>query len=204
MVNLVQGEIKLLVPGEADFLEAARYLGYAKVQPPEEEVLSLIKECSNQMLEVLTPRAVYEIFELKNDGTEISFADVKIKSKNLCVNLKDCSRVAIFASTIGPKPDALIRKYQMMDTVKAAVFQAVGAMYIEKFVEYVNGLIKEEAKKLGKDTKPRYSPGYGDVGLEVQKDFFRLLPCTKIGLTLMDTLIMSPEKSVTAFVGIKD
>ena len=51
--------------------------------------------------------------------------------------------------------------------------------------------------------RPRFSPGYGDVSLEVQKDFFRLLPCQRIGLTLMDTLIMSPEKSVTAFIGIK-
>ena len=42
----------------------------------------------------------------------------------------------------------------------------------------------------------------GNVELSVQKEFFRLLPCTRIGLTLMDTLIMSPEKSVTAFIGV--
>ena len=70
------------------------------------------------------------------------------------------------------------------------------------FVDFLNEKINEEAVAAGKKARPRFSPGYGDVDLAVQKDFFRLLPCTRIGLTLMDTLIMSPEKSVTAFVGI--
>ena len=34
--------------------------------------------------------------------------------------------------------------------------------------------------------------------------FFRLLNCTqKIGLTLMDSFIMAPEKSITAFIGLE-
>ena len=39
-----------------------------------------------------------------------------------------------------------------------------------------NDEIKKIAASQGLKTKPRYSPGYGDVSLEVQKDFFRLLP----------------------------
>ena len=79
--------------------------------------------------------------------------------------------------------------------------QACGAMFVESFVDSFNEKINRDYQ--GK-TKPRFSPGYGDVPLTVQKDFFRLLPCQKIGLTLMDNLIMAPEKSVTAFIGIKD
>jgi cobalamin-dependent methionine synthase I len=51
--------------------------------------------------------------------------------------------------------------------------------------------------------RPRYSPGFGDVPLAVQKTFFEILECQKnLALTLNDSLIMSPEKSVTAFVGV--
>ena len=47
------------------------------------------------------------------------------------------------------------------------------------------------------------SPGYGDLALDVQKDIFALLDCERqIGLTLGDSLLMSPGKSVTAFAGI--
>ncbi len=51
--------------------------------------------------------------------------------------------------------------------------------------------------------RPRFSPGYGDLTLLAQKDIFAVLDCGKrIGLTLNDSLLMSPSKSVTAFVGI--
>ena len=66
-----------------------------------------------------------------------------------------------------------------------------------------NQFVKTEIEKNQNNfTRPRFSPGFGDVSLENQKHFFNLLPCSKIGLSLMDTLIMAPEKSVTAFVGI--
>ena len=51
--------------------------------------------------------------------------------------------------------------------------------------------------------KPRFSPGYGDLSLEMQRDIFRVLDCPrKIGLTLNESLLMSPSKSVTAIIGI--
>ena len=53
--------------------------------------------------------------------------------------------------------------------------------------------------------QPRFSPGYGAVPLSVQREFFNLLACEKlIGVCLTDTLLMTPTKSVTAFVGMKD
>ena len=132
----------------------------------------------------------------------ISFADVTLHSKDLSTNLDGCSKVALLAATIGPQVDALIRRNSSLDPVYASILQATGAMFIEEVVDLVNAEIKKIAGSQGLKTKPRYSPGFGDVPLDVQRDFFRLLPCTRIGLTLMDTLIMAPEKSVTAFVGL--
>jgi len=51
--------------------------------------------------------------------------------------------------------------------------------------------------------KPRFSPGYGDLPLETQREIFDVLDCSRrIGLMLNDSLLMSPTKSVTAFVGV--
>ena len=62
----------------------------------------------------------------------------------------------------------------------------------------------KKAKENGYKTHPRFSPGYGDLSLKTQSIFFRLLNCTqKIGLTLMDSFIMAPEKSITAFIGLE-
>ena len=195
-------------PVANDYSEIARYLGYQKVTVPDEQISALIKSAADEMLEVIQPQSVCEKFDLsveydeqKNLGCVI-FSDVKIESKDLARNLRDCSQVVLFAATLGAQCDQLIRRAQVKDQVKAAVFQATGAMYIEKCVDLLNEKIKQDAAAQGKTTRPRFSPGYGDVSLDVQKSFFRLLPCQRIGLTLMDTLIMSPEKSVTAFVGV--
>ena len=197
-----------MTPTERDYSEIARYLGYQKVAVPDEQVSTLIKAAADEMLDVIQPQSVCEKFDLtveydeKKDFGLVAFSDVTIKSKDLARNLRDCSQIVLFAATLGPQCDQLIRRAQVKDQVKAAVFQATGAMYIEKCVDLLNEKIKQDAEEQGKTTRPRYSPGYGDLSLDVQKSFFRLLPCQRIGLTLMDTLVMSPEKSVTAFVGV--
>ena len=197
-----------MFPVARDFSETARYLGYQKVSVPDEQTEVLIKTAADELLDVIKPQAVYEQFDLSVEYDEeagtgmVSFADVRIPSKDLARNLRECNKVVIFASTLGAQCDQEIRRAQIKDPVKAAFLQATGAMYIEKCVDLLNEKIRIEFEGQGHKVRPRFSPGYGDVSLEVQKDFFRLLPCQRIGLTLMDTLIMSPEKSVTAFIGV--
>lgn len=202
MAQILIPNTNLFTPTTADYAEAARYLGYRKISAPDAMIQKLIEECCQELYSIFSPQAVIESFDLNiSENNHIAFSDVSLQSVDLGRNLENCSKVFIFAATIGPKVDACIRKANSTDTVKAAVLQSCGAMFIEKVVDYINDQIKKEAADSGLKTKPRYSPGYGDVPLEIQKDFFRLLPCTRIGLTLMDTLIMSPEKSVTAFIG---
>ncbi len=186
----------------ADFKEVARYLGYSRTVAPDQDVSGLMEKAACEMADVMKPQAVFEIFDLQIEEKSISFADVRLQSRDLGANLKNCKKVALMAATIGPQVDGLIRKYTSIDPVYASILQATGPMYVEELVDLVNAEIKRIAAEEGLKTRPRYSPGYGDVSLEVQRDFFRLLPCTRIGLTLMDTLIMAPEKSVTAFVGL--
>ncbi len=143
--------------------------------------------------------AATEKFEIFN----IRFADLSFNSKNLGINLKNCTKVILFGATIGPLVDQTIRKAQNFGSAQAAVYQATGAMFAEKLTELLNQKIKTDYEKKGFKAHPRYSPGYGDISLQMQRDFFRLLPLEKIGLTLMDSLIMAPEKSVTAFIGLE-
>jgi cobalamin-dependent methionine synthase I len=51
----------------------------------------------------------------------------------------------------------------------------------------------------------RYSPGYGDLPLEMQREIIRALDCGRtIGVTLTESLLMQPSKSVTAVIGMKE
>ncbi|MBR2795256.1 MAG: 5-methyltetrahydrofolate--homocysteine methyltransferase, partial [Solobacterium sp.] len=74
---------------------------------------------------------------------------------------------------------------------------------IECFADEVNEQLCKEAEDNGQSLRPRFSPGYGDLPLDLQKYFSQVLDMPKtIGVRLNDSLLMVPSKSITAFIGI--
>ena len=86
---------------------------------------------------------------------------------------------------------------------KASVLQACAAAAIEACCNMLQQELQSDAARHGFYLRPRFSPGYGDLPLAAQKDFFQAIDCTKrLGITLTDSLLMYPTKSVTAFIGV--
>lgn len=183
--------------------EIYRYLGYTKNASVVENVDAMVDEILENVLEGSRPMVCYKRFSLDfNNGIDFGF--MNIKSKDLAVNLSGCDEAIIFAATIGLYTDIQIKKESILSPARACVYQAVGAAVIEAVCDDFNEWVRCEEAVRGNSLKPRYSPGYGDVSLEVQKDIFRELNCAKMaGITLSDSLHMIPEKSVTAIIGIK-
>ena len=128
------------------------------------------------------------------------FCAFKLESKNLAVAMRGAKSALIFACTIGMGIDRLINKYSEINPSRALVFQALGAERVETFTDV---FLADYEKTRGISLSPRFSAGYGDLPLTAQKNVFDLLdPQKRLGLTLNDSLLMSPSKSVTAFVGI--
>lgn len=169
--------------------EALRYAGCAL---PTEEVSALLEECIAEAKEQLSYKVCYGIFPKNGE----------ITSKALEKNLSGCSKVILFAATVGLPFDRLIMKYGKLSPAKGLIMQAFGAERIEALCDE---FCEDIAKELGAQLKPRFSPGYGDLPLSFQREIFKVLDCPrKIGLSLNESLLMSPSKSVTAIVGIKD
>ena len=183
--------------------EIYRYLGHKQGMGISGEVSAMVEEVLEAVLKNSAPKVCYKRFDVKIED-EIDFGFLQVKSEELARNLAECAETVIFAATIGIFTDRQIQKETILSPAKACVYQAVGATVIEAVCDDFNEwLLQEEAKK-GNILKPRYSPGYGDVALFVQKDICRELETAKhIGITLTDSLLMIPEKSVTAFIGIK-
>ena len=93
----------------------------------------------------------------------------------------------------------IYEKYNKIFQTKAAVCDATASALIESFCDYVNDFIVD-----GKDAAMRFSPGYGDFDLQYQPHILNFLDAhKKIGISLTDSLMMVPTKSVTAIVGIR-
>lgn len=182
--------------GAVDRRETLRYLGYSGgAEIPEE----LLCECEKLILPELSPRAVYEVYGIKREGNTLDLGFTVTDSRDLFRNLEGCERVALFAATVGSGVDRLILKYGRLSPARAAVLQALGSSAAECWCDEVNAVIKQKFK----NTRPRFSCGYGDFPLSAQRDIFAALDVTKrLGITLGDNLFMTPSKSVTAVIGI--
>lgn len=190
--------IKTLTYNHFDFdiLEIKRY---AKIYNTL-EFDDLIKECISEVENKLSYKVCYGVFDVEINDNIVDFGEIVVNSKDLASNLKGANIGVIFASTIGIEIDRFINKYSKISQTKALIFQAIGAERIETLANAFN----KEINLLYGETKPRFSPGYGDFSIEYQREIFKILNCYKnIGLTLNDSLIMSPSKSVTAIIGIK-
>ncbi|MDO4552347.1 MAG: vitamin B12 dependent-methionine synthase activation domain-containing protein [Bacillota bacterium] len=187
-----------------DRKEVWRYSGYSGVPGEEDKALSaLLDEVAAEALPVLAYRICYRSVSLTwQDGMPV--LPFSAPSKDLARCLKNSVEVLFFAATVGLELDRRIERYQRVSPAKALLFQALGAERIEALCDLFCREMGCGAREKGLELTPRFSPGYGDLPIEVQRDLFRLLDCQrKIGLTLNSSLLMSPSKSVTAILGLR-
>lgn len=178
---------------------------YDPADGSSEAITGYIREAIASTETAMLPKACYGRFpiEVKGDG-RILLPYGEVVSHDLTRNLCDCKEIFLFAATIGAEYDRLLRRTRLTSMAKAAILQAAGAAAVESLCDKLNDDLRKAAETGGYKTHPRYSPGYGDYALENQKGIFAVLqPSRYIGLSLMDTLIMAPEKSVTAVIGLE-
>ena len=185
--------------------EVYRYLGYGR-SVPDDDMAKMIDSCIMDVIEVSEPRYIAERFPISESPDEggLIVGGALLISKDLERSLKGCEEAYLMGVTIGVGVDRLIARASVSDVTKAAIYQAVGAAYIEDCCDQVNEEINDAVCKEGLKTRPRYSPGYGDLSLKYQEDISRLLNLPKnVGISLSESKIMSPSKSVTAIIGLE-
>ncbi len=180
-------------------------LHYARAREATHEISKLVKECLAEAEGKLTYKVCYREFPIKRMKNALDLTFAVTRSRDLMRNLEECESIVLFAATVGLSLDRLVAKYARILPSKALIFQAIGAERIESLCDAFNREIATEKKMEGKLCRPRFSAGYGDLPIELQKEIFCTLDCQrKIGLTLNESFLMSPSKSVTAIIGIKE
>ena len=191
---------------DVDVREAYRYLGL-RGRAPDAATERAVDEALRALQDEIDPKHVARRFALARpeDGV-LEIEGLRVKSRALYRHLDGCGEVFLMAATLGIGPDRLIARAQAEGAMsRAMALQAAAAAMIEAWCDDVNAELARQAKARGRSLRPRFSPGYGDFSLEAQPGIFRLLGAQRnIGITLTDSLLMLPTKSVTAVIGISD
>lgn len=172
----------------------------------EEKALDrMLDEAIKLASDKLTYRVSYCCVKLEFDADGYPILPFEQHSDDLKKNLTGCKAVIIFAATVGSGIDMLIRRYERTSPAKGLIFQGMGAERVEALCDRFNAEVDRFAEEAGLKTHPRYSPGYGDLSIDVQPRLLELVDAQRrLGITLNESYLMAPSKSVTAIIGITE
>lgn len=181
---------------ELDKAELARRLHTARGYSSE-----LIESCRKKLNEQLSYKCSYiriPVEYVQENVCRFDFAEMA--SRNLYNNLYPCSEAFVFAVTCGNAVDRYLSRLKITSQAEYFITDALASTAADSFCGYVAGKLRE-----GLECCPRFSPGYGDLSLTVQKPLLERLDARDLlGITLGAGYLMSPMKSITAIMGIKN
>lgn len=161
----------------------------------------VVTECENSIKRAAQPKCyVIEVCVKTDAPNKVALGTLEVYSKDLYKNLAGCKKAYIMAVTLGMEVDRLISSLRIVSPSKAFISDSVASAFAEAAADCVSDKLSINEK-----LRPRYSPGYGDLSLDVQKDVLNLLNADKLlGIKLGANLLMTPKKSITAIQGVID
>ncbi len=177
--------------------------GKTRLKEKEKE---MCEEIFSLGLEIIEPKGVYIIREIESKNDVITFKNtgIKLYGESMKKLLSDSFAVVFLAVTIGGGVDEEIVKFQKNgENHKAIIMDAFGSSAVEGVADSLNNILETEARQMGYTLTMRFSPGYGDLLLNFQKNLMKELEFYRIGIKLTPTNIMIPQKSITALIGVE-
>ncbi len=190
--------------------EVLRYLGYAG-QELTEELRGRIEDVAARCDAELDPRWVWQAFPVQalpadeGPGRAVVGTALVLRGSSIASYLEGATHAALLACTLGAPCERALRRLGATDPVAQVVYDAACGDLVEwgcdRACEEIAAWAASRPAALA--CGERFSPGYGDLPLDVQPVFLDVLQAGKrLGLTASADDLLVPTKSVTAVVGL--
>lgn len=180
-----------------DKQELLSYLGY-RGQAISQELDIKINYAIEICKQLARPMNVVKRFKVNRETKQVEGTTLILPGEDIWKHIEGCSEVYLLCGTIGFGPEREINKLMVSDRTLAIILDAAATCAIESSLD-------ELELSLDGNKTTRYSCGYGDLPIQTQKQICQVLDTQrKIGVFVNESFMMSPQKSVTAIIGIKD
>ena len=194
-------DIKLDTAGDIgkDFLKS---LMGGRLNPQIERML---EEKKDICIKNISPKIIYEIFKIdKIKGNSVYFNSGHIlNGPNISKILKGSEITAIFIFTLGSGIDDMIEKTSSDgDTLATIIMDSITTSMLTILGKKAGELIKKEGiRKDNWSSTCTYSPGQFKWTIEEQKEIFKMVDGSRIGVKLNKSYLMIPFKSISGVYG---
>jgi hypothetical protein len=189
--------------------EVLKRLGYPTATfDLQEPVRSIVEDALREAVSLMKSRAAYRVLRIEsNDGNTVRFqgTEFSIESRQVAKLLAHAKVAVFFAATVGPALDeAVSGRMRNGDMLMATILDAIGSETADAAADELHWkILSRQAEAAGCSVTARFSPGYGDWALTVQKDLIGICGGTLIGIAVTPSSLMIPRKSVSAVLGIQ-
>lgn len=129
--------------------------------------------------------------------------DLILEGNSIAEHLRGACKVALMACTLGAVSEREMRKHEAISVADGVMFGACCSALVEAAANITEDLVVRFAQDMGMSTNWRFSPGYGDLPLNVQPVFLKALDASRrLGISVTSTNMLVPVKSVTAVLGL--
>lgn len=185
--------------------EVMRYLGYKK-DHYDQQTLQRVREIMEVVEDTIVPRWDFQSFEIKNRSKDrIALTDLPffLEGESIAEHLQFASHVYVMAATLGVESERYLLRTQAVSMADSMIVDSCLSVYVEEAADQC----EQEIRNLISDSEEltfRFSPGYGDFPLEVHQEMIRSLRWDRIlGITVTNSMMMVPSKSVIAVIGVE-
>lgn len=191
-----------------DRAEALRYLRLPAAMRQSElpaDILQQLAEAEAAVLRAAEPRFIWREFTLTETAAGLSLNDTALllPGADIARLLADSQKCLLLAATVGIGIDELIRRAEITDMGRALILDAMASAAVENLCDQIQAALAARYAQKRLYLTRRFSPGYGDLPIDLQKSLCATLDCgRRIGLSVSASGIMLPRKSVTAIIGL--
>jgi len=159
---------------------------------------------STDKMDIQSGYKIYNNVEIYPDRTGMKIGGKEFQTHKIITSqMRKAKSVALFLCTIGPQMEnwskELIKEGEFL---KGYMVDAIASESVEQAMEQTHNHLEQHMRKEGLGITNRFSPGYCKWPVADQHKFFSLLPAGFCGITLTDTSLMIPIKSVSGIIGI--
>ncbi len=199
-VKINLGDVKI------DKSEIELSLGYPVGLMPD-QFHDIVDEIVEQLPNNCNIKAGYRIADVdkpidRNDGLIVGGVFLKM-DKIVTGQIKKSVKAAIFVCTIGSAMETWSKQLMKAGDPSTSYFvDTIASVTAEATANLLHDHIGKKMQTLGMNFTNRYSPGYCNWSVSEQHLLFSLLPQNFCGITLTDSALMIPIKSVSGIIGI--
>lgn len=187
-----------------DNARTLRYLGIRGAEPDKGTVERLSR--AEELCAEGGARGLFRVFAIgacDAEGVHLEGSALVLPGEHIARHLEGASSAALLVATLGLGNERLIRRETALSATDGMLVDAASSSMAEEAVRALHERVRSWAAERGLRVGTRFSPGYGDLPLEVQPAFLDAVGAGKtLGVSTTPANLLVPSKSVTAVVGL--